>query len=145
MEKCPYCGAVQEKPLFGKSDEDGAVVQVECESCNRPIKVTLRIVESYAVALPDDIQKKLTTVGQRVRKNPRWNWCICYADRGQKLGCQCKSGTFEVMESYRSPNASSGFMVKARGDSGLLVAYDSNCFLPVEEKARPVGNLPTGR
>jgi len=146
-DRCPYCGATQEKPLFKKSDKADAVVQVECESCGRAIKVTLKIVENYDVRLPDDVSTKLTTVGLRVRKNPRWDWCICRADgRSRKaFKCYCKTGTFEVKQAEKSERAGSGFFVTVSNKNGLLGPIDSGYFLPAEEEACPVDNLPTGR
>jgi hypothetical protein len=136
MEKCPWCGAVQQQPLFEKSNESGAVVQVECESCNRPIKVTLKVVESYVVSLPDNVLMKLTTTGQRVKKNPRWDWCICRTDGRQRTSfkCRCKTGIFKVKEAKKSDTCRSGLLVTVLNENGLLGPIDAGYFLPVEEQ-----------
>lgn len=134
IENCPWCGVVQEKPLFKKSDEAGAIVQVGCESCNRPIKVTLRVVESYMVSLPDAVLEKVRTVGHLVKKNPRWDWCICRSDGRprERFKCLCKTGLFKVKDAKNSVHCQTGCLVTVLNENGLLGPIDSGYFLPVE-------------
>jgi len=131
--RCPWCGSPVPGPFFVESHADGDVVRSLCAVCGGTMEVELVITLAHHVSLPAEVLKKILTVGQKVRKNPRWDWCVC-APAKWKTGsaCRCKDGIFTVLSAEKDARCGIGWKVSAGDGEFVIGPCDGATFLPVD-------------
>lgn len=66
-------------------------------------------------------------IGDKVRRNSRYPWCLCTL----KAGCWCKKGDFVVTVARDARGSQSGIIVDVEKDGRKLTFLDSSYFVPI--------------